>query len=195
MYSLDAFQVQIRGRTTYNEVADALVNELTSSDSLAEDGGGCDEKNIRRRVYDAINVLMAMDIMTKESKAIIWRGFPNMSKDKTLDALRAEHAEKVASLEQKQQLLQVRWWLVSCSQFAGVSSSLFYAFLPRGSPPFLPLPCVLCHHDITTTISGFSPLALPQTSANFSLPYYTAVQLYRCTRVPQLQRNLHCLQR
>ena len=35
-----------------------------------------DEKNIRRRVYDALNVLMAMDIITKEKKEILWRGLP-----------------------------------------------------------------------------------------------------------------------
>lgn len=31
-------------------------------------------KNIRRRVYDALNVLMAMDIITKEKKQIWWKG-------------------------------------------------------------------------------------------------------------------------
>lgn len=41
-----------RGRTTYNEVADALVEELRDD---PESGG--DDKNIRRRVYDALNVL------------------------------------------------------------------------------------------------------------------------------------------
>lgn len=35
-----------------------------------------DEKNIRRRVYDALNVLMAMDIIAKEKKNITWRGLP-----------------------------------------------------------------------------------------------------------------------
>lgn len=35
-----------------------------------------DDKNIRRRVYDALNVLMAMDIITKNKKQITWRGLP-----------------------------------------------------------------------------------------------------------------------
>ena len=43
--------------TTYNEVADDLVQEFTS---LRGNGASFDEKNIRRRVYDALNVLMAM---------------------------------------------------------------------------------------------------------------------------------------
>lgn len=36
-----------------------------------------DEKNIRRRVYDALNVLMAMDIITRQKKDIVWRGLPH----------------------------------------------------------------------------------------------------------------------
>lgn len=35
-----------------------------------------DEKNIRRRVYDALNVLMAMNIIAKEKKARRRRGGP-----------------------------------------------------------------------------------------------------------------------
>lgn len=38
-----------------------------------------DEKNIRRRVYDALNVLMAMDIISKDKKEIQWRGLPKTS--------------------------------------------------------------------------------------------------------------------
>lgn len=35
-----------------------------------------DHKNIRRRVYDALNVLMAMDIIRKDKKQIKWLGLP-----------------------------------------------------------------------------------------------------------------------
>ena len=38
-----------------------------------------DEKNIRRRVYDALNVLMAMEIISKDKKEIQWRGLPKIS--------------------------------------------------------------------------------------------------------------------
>jgi hypothetical protein len=67
-------KVESKGTTSYNEVADELVAEL--KDGTMEDGICYDEKNIRRRVYDAINVLMALDIIAKEKKAIIWKGFP-----------------------------------------------------------------------------------------------------------------------
>lgn len=38
-----------------------------------------DMKNIRRRVYDALNVLMAMNIIEKEKKEIRWVGLPTSS--------------------------------------------------------------------------------------------------------------------
>ena len=54
---------------------------------VSRQGTTYDEKNIRRRVYDALNVLMAMDIITKDRKEISWRGLPSNSKDE-LEALR-----------------------------------------------------------------------------------------------------------
>jgi hypothetical protein len=40
-----------------------------------------DEKNIRRRVYDALNVLMAMGIILKDKKDIQWKGLPSATLD------------------------------------------------------------------------------------------------------------------
>lgn len=60
-----------KGSTSYNEVADELVKELAMEREL---GTGketqYDDKNIRRRVYDALNVLMAIDIISKDRKEI-----------------------------------------------------------------------------------------------------------------------------
>ena len=50
------------------QVADELVKEFVSSQSSGDATAvdqQYDEKNIRRRVYDALNVLMAMDIISK----------------------------------------------------------------------------------------------------------------------------------
>lgn len=44
-----------------------------------------DEKNIRRRVYDALNVLMAVGIILKDKKDIQWKGFPSASVDDVAD--------------------------------------------------------------------------------------------------------------
>ena len=71
-------KVEQKGRTTYNEVADELVAEfaVAGPDLVSAQDQAYDEKNIRRRVYDALNVLMAMEIITKEKKSILWRGLP-----------------------------------------------------------------------------------------------------------------------
>lgn len=64
-------KVEEKGATTYNEVADELVLEI------GREVGKCDHKNIRRRVYDALNVLMAIDVIRKDKKDIRWLGIPN----------------------------------------------------------------------------------------------------------------------
>mmetsp|Transcript_17065 Transcript_17065/g.36818 ORF Transcript_17065/g.36818 Transcript_17065/m.36818 type:complete len:383 (-) Transcript_17065:419-1567(-) len=92
-------KVEEKGTTTYNEVADELVRELKlaeeainmaaiargevpikkkskKSSNNGKTKKNHDDKNIRRRVYDALNVLMAMDIITKDKKEITWRGLP-----------------------------------------------------------------------------------------------------------------------
>jgi len=66
--------VEQKGRTTYGEVADELVAEILGG---SEGDQSYDEKNIRRRVYDALNVLLAMDMIAKDKKEIRWIGLPN----------------------------------------------------------------------------------------------------------------------
>ncbi|XP_039069052.1 transcription factor-like protein DPB isoform X3 [Hibiscus syriacus] len=72
-------KVESKGRTTYNEVADELVAEFSDPGSSVASPDQYDEKNIRRRVYDALNVLMAMDIISKDKKEIQWKGLPRTS--------------------------------------------------------------------------------------------------------------------
>jgi hypothetical protein len=67
-------KVEEKKHTSYNEVANELVEELRST--AAETNADFDEKNVRRRVYDALNVLMALEIITKKKKEIFWNGFP-----------------------------------------------------------------------------------------------------------------------
>jgi hypothetical protein len=73
-------KVEEKGTTTYNEVADELVKHVVAERLQENPEGKCDEKNIRRRVYDALNVLMAMDIISKEKKEITWKGLPTADK-------------------------------------------------------------------------------------------------------------------
>ena len=89
-------KVQAKKITSYNEVATELVGEYTmeekrtlqlSDNELVRDSletslfhsvvlQAYEQKNIRRRVYDAINVLLAMNIIVKDKKDIRWVGFP-----------------------------------------------------------------------------------------------------------------------
>jgi len=95
-------KVESKGRTTYNEVADELVAEFSHPDYAAEQQ--FDEKNIRRRVYDALNVLMAMNIISKEKKDITWRGLPN-NPEVDLETLRAEKLRVQLRLDKKEKHL------------------------------------------------------------------------------------------
>ena len=73
-------KVQEKRDTTYNEVADALYEDLQAERQIDPKTGlpkKWERKNIRRRVYDALNVLMAMDIIIKDRKRITWIGLPS----------------------------------------------------------------------------------------------------------------------
>ena len=59
--------------STYNDIADLLVAEL-SDPTLNPDSKQMDEKNIRRRIYDTLNVLLAMQIIKRTKKDIEWCG-------------------------------------------------------------------------------------------------------------------------
>jgi hypothetical protein len=72
-------KVREKKTTTYNEVADELVKELGEAEKKSGQDTQIDQKNIRRRVYDALNVLMAMNIINKEKKEIQWIGLPTNS--------------------------------------------------------------------------------------------------------------------
>lgn len=108
-----------KGKTSYNEVADELVREFMDQKKVAEAANGgkpiveekgkksphYDEKNIRRRVYDALNVLMAMDIISKEKKEITWCGLPSNA-HRDLDLLKRERDAKQLEVERKRESLR-----------------------------------------------------------------------------------------
>lgn len=97
-------KVKEKGTTTYNEVADELVAEETQSHP-GVDPASYDQKNIRRRVYDALNVLMAMNIISKEKKEIRWHGLPTSSVQEC-DDLEKENEKARERIEMKQRQLR-----------------------------------------------------------------------------------------
>ncbi|TRZ24132.1 hypothetical protein HGM15179_003001 [Zosterops borbonicus] len=100
-------KVQRKGTTSYNEVADELVAEFTTTDNhiSPNESQAYDQKNIRRRVYDALNVLMAMNIISKEKKEIKWIGLPTNSAQECQN-LEVEKQRRIERIKQKQSQLQ-----------------------------------------------------------------------------------------
>jgi hypothetical protein len=96
-------KVKEKGVTSYNEVADELVTE--ESEDAGNTSGSYDQKNIRRRVYDALNVLMAMNIISKEKKEIKWLGLPTSSAQEC-DNIEAQNAQTRKRIDEKQQQLR-----------------------------------------------------------------------------------------
>lgn len=96
-------KVKEKGITTYNEVADELVTEEIEGQPI--DPSNYDQKNIRRRVYDALNVLMAMNIISKEKKEIRWIGLPTNSVQQC-NSLEKENKKRRERIESKQQQLR-----------------------------------------------------------------------------------------
>uniref|UniRef100_A0A8D8V5X7 Transcription factor Dp-1 n=2 Tax=Cacopsylla melanoneura TaxID=428564 RepID=A0A8D8V5X7_9HEMI len=92
-------KVRRKGVTTYNEVADELVQEFSEDHNTAS-SEQYDQKNIRRRVYDALNVLMAMNIISKEKKEIKWLGLPTNSLQESLN-LNKERKQLIQRINQK----------------------------------------------------------------------------------------------
>lgn len=56
--------------TSYREVAEELIKEMNMVSKT-------EEKNILRRVYDALNVLIAAGVVVKNGKEYCWRGLGN----------------------------------------------------------------------------------------------------------------------
>ncbi|KAJ3034002.1 hypothetical protein HDV00_005579 [Rhizophlyctis rosea] len=98
-----ADKVQLKGVTTYNEVAEELVEELAIQ--ARERGIKFDQKNIRRRVYDALNVLMAMGIIIKSRKEIRWVGLPNQdARRREIESLKKRNAELRSLINRERKL-------------------------------------------------------------------------------------------
>lgn len=95
-------KVQAKGRTTYNQVADEIVTEFRD----APPEFPFDEKNIRRRVYDAINVLMAINLIEKDKKEIRWIGCPTTKKTEELKQLKEADMNQMNRIQAKANFLK-----------------------------------------------------------------------------------------
>ena len=85
-----------RRRQNNNEIISVRLNDHEKD---------YEAKNIRRRAYDILNVLIAMDIVSRDKKEIKWRGLPSNT-ERDLEMLQRERDSVHKSIEEKQAHLQ-----------------------------------------------------------------------------------------
>jgi hypothetical protein len=169
-------KVEEKGTTTYNEVADELVaefaemrrrDEAAAAAAAAADPAAAaaaeagkkkrskksyDEKNIRRRVYDALNVLMAMDIISKEKKEIKWKGLPSNAKHE-LSALRDQVDKVRQRVEQRKiHLAELLQQQIAFKNLVDRNRRATAAGEPRDQEECIPLPFIVVAADEKTVI-------------------------------------------
>ncbi|XP_029850716.2 transcription factor Dp-1 isoform X1 [Ixodes scapularis] len=152
-------KVQRKGTTSYNEVADELVAEFASEPPSAGHGRGSsngdqtyDQKNIRRRVYDALNVLMAMNIISKEKKEIRWLGLPTNSAQECqkLEVEKQKRLERISA--KKQHLYDVLLQQIAYKNL--VERNKMLEMLKQAPAPYttIPLPFIIINTNKQTVI-------------------------------------------
>jgi hypothetical protein len=163
-------KVEEKGTTSYNEVADELVKHVVEERRLEEPSGKFDEKNIRRRVYDALNVLMAMDIITKDKKAITWKGLPS-SAHQDVDMLEREREFRTAEVERKRETL--RELLVQQVCFRNLVDHNQRRETECGKEPEhkIPLPFIVVNTHSSAVIQCNMSRDLTDVMFDFSMPF------------------------
>lgn len=158
-------KVEEKGTTTYNEVADELVKKVIAERKKEDPNGKFDEKNIRRRVYDALNVLMAMDIISKEKKEITWNGLPTNNRQ-DLQSLKEEVEFREHQLEQKRHELKDLMVQQVCFRNL-VNHNLSH----RRSEERIPLPFIVVNTNSSAVIQCDMSRDRTDVMFNFNLPF------------------------
>ena len=168
-------KVKSKRSTSYREVANELVSEIVSGGN-EESSSGAESKTVRRRVYDALNVLMAMGIIAKDKKEIRWIGLPNAREE--MDSLVKDKAERELRVQAKREHLkelehQKRLYKNLAArnirlerQIAEIPSAAAGPVSERISLPFL-----IIHSKAGTDISCEMTDDRTQYTFNFSKPF------------------------
>ena len=147
-------KVRAKGHTTYNEVADELVSEFAQDQQNAAINGDqvYDQKNIRRRVYDALNVLMAMNIISKEKKEIKWIGLPTNSAEEH-QRLEQEKRMRIDRIAQKtRELHDLILYQIAYKNLVNRNRKAEQKNGPPGPSSAIPLPFVIVNTGKKTVI-------------------------------------------
>lgn len=98
-------------KINYNDLCDLIVEEIIAenprSSTFTEEKFKSEDKNIKRRIYDARNILFALNIIKKDNKSLVWQGLDNISVGNEVILLnsyfnkaRKDIMEKVITLEE-----------------------------------------------------------------------------------------------
>eukprot|EP01113_Clastostelium_recurvatum_P048635 TRINITY_DN8900_c0_g1_i2.p1 TRINITY_DN8900_c0_g1~~TRINITY_DN8900_c0_g1_i2.p1 ORF type:complete len:268 (-),score=77.10 TRINITY_DN8900_c0_g1_i2:60-863(-) len=168
-FSLKVCQkVEGKRSTSYNEVADELVAEIATS-SGDKVMTAVEQKNVRRRVYDVLNVLMAMNIIAKDKKAIQWIGLPTNAK-RQLEELQAERTARIERIAKKEETLkELHTQRASYRNLLARNNSLSQQNTPPGSR--IPLPFIVVNTRAQTVINCEVAQDRSKYFFNFSQPF------------------------
>lgn len=98
-------KVQKSVKTTCTAVADELIQLIKKEREQQGSGKACDEKNVRRRTYDALNVLEAVQVIGKDSKDITWKGLPSEANTRA-QRLKTESDSRKKRIKEKEEALR-----------------------------------------------------------------------------------------
>jgi len=149
--------VEFAQQTTYNEVADLLLSEYPDD--------GNTRKNIRRRVYDVLNVLYALDVIKKEKKTIRWIGLAAQLTPLNSEDTGKSKAELASRISEKSQHLQ------SLQEMYSLYTSLSEQNRRKPKPQsFVRLPFIVIHTPSHCRINIQTREGKSWYSIEFSLP-------------------------
>ena len=120
--------------TSYKEVADELINSVPDEGERRRD-----EKNIHRRVYDALNVLDAAGVIAKQGKQVTWVGHcsPVLMASGSCEEMRLRVERKRAMLREKSEMVHSLLGLIERNRRKPQRDRLGFPFIvvaTRGSP-------------------------------------------------------------
>ncbi|XP_066258707.1 transcription factor Dp-1 isoform X1 [Euwallacea similis] len=148
-------KVKEKVTTTYNEVADDLVREFTAQQNNANSplADQYDQKNIRRRVYDALNVLMAMNIISKEKKEIRWIGLPTNSLQECQQLEKEVHRKYMSIREKEKQFYHLILSQIAFKSLAQRNKETEKVYGPPGANSCIQLPFITVNTNKKTVIN------------------------------------------
>lgn len=171
-------------KTTFSEVADSIVNLVTDHNTDVSN----DQRTMRRRVYDVLNVLCAAHFISKEQKIITYNPDANISNSNN-ENMPSNLREAEERLEQKEKKLIQR-----------VTLLIFFKLLFNRNKNMIRPPNTI---QLPSLFVGFSDLGNGQIHRSLdgkrleiiaqSTPqFFSHIDLYQTLRFP-IEQQINCL--